>query len=68
MVKLQGRVGMNAYKANDKEAKASLTFHVNSIKLHGSAGVNNETTVKKLRRQLQYLQTICHFRQTVRGH
>ena len=41
-----GRVGVNAYKANDGEAKATLTFHVNTIKLHGSAGVKNDTPVK----------------------
>jgi single-strand DNA-binding protein len=35
LVELQGRVGVNAYKSIDGEAKASLTFHVNSIKLHG---------------------------------
>ena len=37
---------MNAFKANDGEAKATLTFHVNTIKLHGSTGVKNETAVK----------------------
>jgi single-strand DNA-binding protein len=37
LVELQGRVGVNAYKSIDGEAKASLTFHVNSIKLHGKA-------------------------------
>jgi single-strand DNA-binding protein len=37
LVELQGRVGVNAYKSIDGEAKASLTFHVNSIKLHGTA-------------------------------
>ena len=46
LVELQGRVGVNAYKANDGEAKATLTFHVNTIKLHGSAGVKNEGAVK----------------------
>ena len=46
LVELQGRVGVNAYKANDGEAKATLTFHVNTIKLHGSAGVKNETPFK----------------------
>jgi single-strand DNA-binding protein len=46
LVELQGRVGVNAYKANDGEAKAALTFHVNTIKLHGSTGVKNETAVK----------------------
>jgi single-strand DNA-binding protein len=37
---------VNAYKANDGEAKATLTFHVNTIKLHGSGGEKNETAVK----------------------
>ena len=37
LVELQGRVGVNAFKALDGEAKATLTFHVNSIKLHGNA-------------------------------
>ena len=46
LVELQGRVGVNAYKANDGEAKATLTFHVNTIKLHGSAGVKNDTPIK----------------------
>ena len=45
-VELQGRVGVNAHNANDGEAKATLTFHANTIKLHGSAGVKNETAVK----------------------
>ena len=46
LVELQGRVGVNAYKANDGESKATLTFHVNTIKLHGSAGVKNDIPVK----------------------
>ena len=37
LVELQGRIGVNAYKGNDGEAKASLTFHVNTIKLHGNS-------------------------------
>ena len=41
LVELQGRVGLNAYIGKDGEAKATLTFHVNTIKLHGSAGVKN---------------------------
>jgi single-strand DNA-binding protein len=36
LVELQGRIGVNAYKGNDGEAKATLTFHVNMIKIHGS--------------------------------
>lgn len=37
LVELQGRIGVNAYKSNDGEAKATLTFHVNTIKLHGNS-------------------------------
>ena len=46
LVELHGRIGVNAYTGKDGEAKATLTFHVNTIKLHGSAGVKNETAVK----------------------
>jgi len=46
LVELQGRVGVNAYTGKDGEAKATLTFHVNTIKLHGNAGVKNEIAVK----------------------
>jgi len=46
LVELQGRVGVNAYIGKDGEAKATLTFHVNTIKLHGGLGVKNETAVK----------------------
>ena len=46
LVELQGRVGVNAYLGKDGEAKATLTFHVNTIKLHGGASVKNETAIK----------------------
>ena len=46
LVELQGRVGVNAYKANDGEPKATLTFHVNTIKLHSSTVVKNEIPIK----------------------
>lgn len=46
LVELQGRVGVNVYKANDGEAKATLTFHVNTIKLHGKASTKDEVPVK----------------------
>ena len=46
LVELQGRIGVNAYTGKDGEAKATLTFHVNTIKLHGSAGMKNETPLK----------------------
>ena len=35
VVELFGRIGVNAYTNMQGEAKASLTFHVNNIKLHG---------------------------------
>ena len=47
LVELQGRIGINAYKGDDGEAKASLTFHVNSIKLHGSGTIAPDTAVGK---------------------
>ncbi|MBL7738465.1 MAG: single-stranded DNA-binding protein [Chitinophagaceae bacterium] len=34
LVELSGRVGINAYTNMQGEAKASLTFHVNDIKIH----------------------------------
>ncbi|HRQ49781.1 MAG TPA: single-stranded DNA-binding protein [Agriterribacter sp.] len=36
LVELYGRIGVNAWTNTEGEAKASLTFHVNNIKLHGS--------------------------------
>ena len=47
LVELQGRIGVNAYTGKDGEAKASLTFHVNTIKLHGSTGVKNTTPIEE---------------------
>lgn len=42
LVECAGRIGVNAYTSKDGEVKASLTFHVNNIKLHGkpSGGSN----------------------------
>ena len=37
MVELYGRIGVNAYTSLQGEAKASLTFHVNNIKMLGKA-------------------------------
>ncbi len=45
LVELQGRIGVNAWKAKDGEPKATLTLHVNTIKLHGSGTARNETPV-----------------------
>ena len=47
LVELQGRVGVNAYIGKDGEAKATLTFHVNTIKLHGKASAKDEVLVKE---------------------
>jgi single-strand DNA-binding protein len=35
LVECNGRVGANAWTNKEGEVKASLTFHVNTIKLHG---------------------------------
>lgn len=48
LVELYGRISANAWTNAEGEAKASLNFHVNSIKLHGKpkgADNNNETPV-----------------------
>ena len=37
LVELYGRVGVNAYVSSQGEPKASITFHVNNIKLLGRA-------------------------------
>jgi len=44
LVELSGRIGVNAYKDMQDEAKASLTFHVNSIKMHGKPKTANDET------------------------
>lgn len=52
IVELEGRIGINAYTGTNGEAKANLTLHVNSIKIHSSSNSNkkenakNETTPK----------------------
>lgn len=40
LVELYGRIGVSAWNNTEGEAKASLTFHVNNIKLHGSKSGN----------------------------
>jgi single-strand DNA-binding protein len=37
LVELSGRIGVNAYKGFDGEPKATLTFHVNAIKIHAKS-------------------------------
>lgn len=49
LVELYGRVSTNAWNNAEGEAKASLNFHVQSIKLHGSTkqkASEKETSVK----------------------
>jgi single-strand DNA-binding protein len=43
LVECSGRVGANAWTNKEGEVKASLTFHVNSIKLHGRSTGGNAT-------------------------
>jgi single-strand DNA-binding protein len=47
LVELQGRIGVSAYTGKDGEAKATLTFHVNTIKLHGKTSAKDEAPVKE---------------------
>jgi single-strand DNA-binding protein len=42
LVEISGRVGVNAWVDSNGEAKASLTFNVNTIKLHGRPNRNEE--------------------------
>ncbi len=44
MVELYGHIGVNAYTSLQGEAKASLTFHVNNIKLLGKAKFSEPMT------------------------
>ncbi len=41
LVECAGRIGVNAWTGKDGDAKASLTFHVNNIKLHGGGKGNS---------------------------
>lgn len=43
LVECAGRIGVNAWTGKDGDAKATLTFHVNSIKLHGRSNGGNGT-------------------------
>jgi single-strand DNA-binding protein len=45
LVELQGRIGVTGYIAKDGTAKGSLTFHVNTIKLHGKSNSTNQAPV-----------------------
>lgn len=41
LVECYGRMGANAWTNKEGEVKASLTFHVNTIKLHGRPNGSN---------------------------
>ena len=45
MVELFGRIGANAYSGMNGEAKATLTFHVNNIKIHGITKANTNSSI-----------------------
>ena len=44
LVELYGRMGVNTWTNAEGEAKGSLTFHVNNIKLHGKLRPGAGTT------------------------
>ncbi|MBX2933856.1 MAG: single-stranded DNA-binding protein [Ferruginibacter sp.] len=44
LVECAGRIGVNAWTGKDGVAKATLTFHVNNIKLHGGNKAGNGNT------------------------
>jgi single-strand DNA-binding protein len=48
LVECAGRIGVNAWTGKDGDAKATLTFHVNSIKLHGKANGGSVASVPVL--------------------
>ncbi|MBY0477656.1 MAG: single-stranded DNA-binding protein [Chitinophagaceae bacterium] len=41
LVECYGRMGANAWTNKEGEVKASLTFHINTIKLHGRSNGSN---------------------------
>lgn len=45
LVEVYGRISVNAWTNAEGEAKASLNFHVNSIKLHGKSNAATKETV-----------------------
>ncbi len=45
LVELFGRIGVNAWKNAEGEAKAGLTLHVNNIKLHGKGNAGSAEPV-----------------------
>ncbi|MBI3139803.1 MAG: single-stranded DNA-binding protein [Sphingobacteriales bacterium] len=47
LVECFGRISVNAWTNAEGEPKASLNFHVNSIKLHGKASSGSNGTAKE---------------------
>lgn len=45
LIEVYGRISVNAWTNAEGEAKASLNFHVNSIKLHGKSNAATKETV-----------------------
>lgn len=45
LVELSGRIGVNAWTNAEGEAKASITFHVDGIKLHGKSNVASKVSL-----------------------
>lgn len=45
LVEIYGRISVNAWTNAEGEAKASLNFHVNNIKLHGKSNAATTETV-----------------------
>ena len=45
LVELYGRIGVNAWTNAEGEAKASLNFHVNNIKLHGKSNAASKESI-----------------------
>jgi single-strand DNA-binding protein len=45
LVELYGRIGVNAWTNTEGEAKASLNFHVNNIKLHGKGNAEKKERI-----------------------
>lgn len=45
LVELYGRISVNAWTNAEGEAKASLNFHVNNIKLHGKSNAATKENI-----------------------
>jgi single-strand DNA-binding protein len=45
LVELSGHIGVNAWTNAEGESKASLTFHVNNIKLHGKSNAASKESI-----------------------